>query len=369
MWNKFVEIMQDPSYKRLALAFFASILAHIMLFSGFDFSLPYFKKEMHVIEARIQMPKAQAPKPEVTPPKPKPEPEVRAPAPEKPAPPTPKQEAPPEPLPETVPENTTPAPEPVAVSEPVPPVEPVSVPESEHELQPRDEGLVINENAYQYVETYFDVSTKIDGPSEGKAKTIFNLVDNEHYQLSFLIEAQGVAALFLPDLVQTSDGLLTKTGLQPLNYLYQFGNKTDKTRKATFDWQAKTLQLTTSKGVKTEPLQVDTQDVLSFMYQFMYVAPLQKMHLNITNGKKLREYDYAFEGEENVNSPLGEVKSIHIAHTGTDIDEKIELWLAIDYQYIPVKIRKTEKDGKVYEFVANRVVTTRPTIDSSQQVK
>jgi hypothetical protein len=96
------------------------------------------------------------------------------------------------------------------------------------------------------------------------------------------------------------------------------------------------------------------------MYQFMYVAPLQKMELNITNGKKLREYDYAFEGEENISTPFGEIKTYHIAHTGSDTDEKIELWLAVDYQDIPVKIRKIDKDGRMYEFTANRINTERP---------
>ena len=375
MWNKLEVLMQDPSHKRLALALCASILLHAMMFGGVDLSLPYFKKEMHVIEARIQMPKATVKQVEPA----KLEPEVVMPKAEKSIEPPPQPVIPPK-VEETadaptqeVAETNNPEPAP----EVVPPVEsstPSQVPEKiepepAQEPQPVDAGLVINENAYQYVETYFDVSTKIDGPTEGKAKAIFNVVDNDHYQLNFLVKAEGLAALILPDLLQTSDGLLTKTGLRPLNYLYQFGKKTDKTRKAVFDWQTNTVQLTNGNEVKTEALLEDTQDVLSFMYQFMYVPPLQKMQLNITNGKKIREYDYGFEGEENVNSTLGEVKTIHIVHTGVEVDERIELWLAIDYQYIPVKIRKIDKDGKIYEFVATRVITTRPTIDGSQPVK
>jgi len=219
---------------------------------------------------------------------------------------------------------------------------------------------LINENAYKYVETYFDVRTKADGPVQGKATAVFNAIDNEHYKLNFLIEVDGVAALFIPNLVQTSEGQINKSGLQPNNYAYQFGNKTEKNRKAVFDWQTKTLQLITNSETKTEPLVDGTQDVISFMYQFMYVAPLQKMELNITNGKKLREYDYAFEGEENINTTFGEIKTYHIAHTGSDTDEKIELWLAEDYQYIPVKIRKIDKEGRMYEFTANRINTNHP---------
>ena len=364
MWNNFVELAQEPSYKRLALAVLISALVHAVLFSGMGLSLPFLKKEIHTIEARIQLPKAAAKQVE---------PQKSAPEVEKPAkPPKPKPEPKPklEPLPEPPAETV---PEPEVIPEPVPHVEPEKT-EPEQAPQPKDEGLVINESAYQYVETYFDVSTKIDGPVEGNAKIVFdvfenNLLEGKQYQLKSLIEAKGFAAAFLPDLLQTSNGLLTKRGLQPQSYLYQFGDKANKTRKAVFDWQANTVQLTNGSEVNTVPLLDDTQDVLSFMYQFMYVAPLEKMQLNITNGKRLREYDYAFEGDENVNSALGEVKSVHIAHTGLDADEKIELWLAIDYQYLPVKIRKIDKNGKIYEFVATRIVTTRPTIDTPQQEK
>ena len=363
MWNKLKEISQDLGYRRLTIALCVSILLHSMVFGGFDLSLPILKKEMHTIDARLQMPKAApVPKLEPAPPVEAAEPEPPKPVASKSEPEVAKVEPPPvTELPVTSPE---PIPEkPASQAPPVLPPQPEPV-EKVAELPPaKDEGLVINENAYQYAETYFDVSTKIDGPAEGKAKMVFNLLDNNQYQMSFLTEARGLAALVISDLLQTSDGVLTKTGLQPQHYLYQYGNKEDKTRKAVFDWQANTLQMTTSKGARTEPLQEGAQDLLSFMYQFMYVAPLQNMQIPISNGKNLRIYDYSFEGEENVNSKLGEVKTIHILHAAGDSDEKTELWLAVDYQYLPVKIRKTEKDNKVYEFVATRVVTTRPTID------
>jgi hypothetical protein len=100
------------------------------------------------------------------------------------------------------------------------------------------------------------------------------------------------------------------------------------------------------------------------MYQFMYVAPLQKMQIYIATGKKLTTYDYSFEGEENINTTLGELKAIHITHSGNDADEKAELWLAIDYQYVPVKIRKIDKNGKVVEMVATRINTNRPVVNN-----
>ena len=373
MWNKRVEILQDPSCKRLVLALCVSVALHALLFGGFDFALPSLKKELHVIEARIETPNAvtkqvETPIPEekvATEPEPEPPAEVKPEALPKTTPePLPKPA--PEILPEQIVENIAPA-----VAEAVPIIPPATSelepapPEPEQELavQPADTGLVINENAYQYVETDFDVRTKIDGSAVGKAKITYNLIDSSQYQLKWLTEGSGLAALIFPDLLQTSVGLLTKTGLQPSQYLYQFGNKADKTRTANFDWLNKIITLQTSKGTHTVALDEGTQDLLSFMYQFMFVAPLQTMQIPIATGKKLAIYDYSFEGEKNLNLNIGELKTMHIVHNGSNSDEKTELWLAIDYQYVPVKIRKIEKNGEVVEMLATRINTNRPTIN------
>jgi hypothetical protein len=48
---------------------------------------------------------------------------------------------------------------------------------------------------------------------------------------------------------------------------------------------------------------------------------------------------------------------MHIAKSSGDNDEKTELWLAVDYRFIPVKILKLAKDGSGYELLATRINT------------
>ncbi|HNV87547.1 MAG TPA: DUF3108 domain-containing protein [Methylotenera sp.] len=363
MWSKLEQVLNDPSHKRLGLALAVSVVLHFFLLGKLDLTLPDLKKEMHLIEASIQMPKAVVKTVETPIPEdvviPEPTPPVKPPEPVEP----PEAEMPNQ-VNEAAVTDAAPDPEPVTENPPQPQTESSEPDPPQEEPQLGDAGLVINENAYQYVETDFDVRTRIDGSTEGKAKITYNLIDNKQYQLKWLTEGSGIVALLFPDLLQTSEGELTKAGLQPKSYLYQFGNKTDKTRTANFDWQTRKVILQTSKGAKTEDLSEGTQDILSFMYQFMYVAPLQTMQIHIATGKKLATYDYSFEGEENINSVLGELKTIHITHSNSDADEKTELWLAIDYQFVPVKIRKTEKNGDVVEMVATRINTNRPTVNN-----
>jgi Protein of unknown function (DUF3108) len=369
----------DPSYKRLGIAILASIAVHALLAGGFNFALPSLKKDYHVIEARLQMPKAvvkptETGKPEEpvaqkteTPKKIKPKKEK--PVKQRPVYPIPSAEPTEEVWEETfvgadpVPPETTPEPaEDATKTEPPPPTQAEnSQPEPEQALpQPEDAGLAINPNAYKYVATEFKVSTKIDGDAEGESTIIYDLNDANEYQLKWHAQANGIAALFVGEFDYSSRGKLTKTGLQPDVYHYESTKKPEKARTATFDWQTKKVSLQTAKETKNEELAEGTQDLLSFMYQFMYVVPLQNMQITIANGKNIGVYDYTFEGEESLETSAGYFKTIRIKHTGSNDDQKTELWLDTQRQYIPVKIRKTEKDGKVYEMVATRIDTNRP---------
>jgi len=117
------------------------------------------------------------------------------------------------------------------------------------------------------------------------------------------------------------------------------------------------ITLKTAKGEQRRDLRVNTQDILSFMYQFMFVPPLQEMHVTLTNGRRVGEYEYTFEGEDSLVIADQTIQTVHIVHTRGDTDEKVELWLASDYRYVPVKIKKLEKNGMVIEQVATRLIT------------
>ena len=376
MWNKCLVLLQDAGYKRLMFAICISALLHFFLVGNFYKLLPDNKPALQTIEARLQLPKAltkptYATKPAAVLPKESP-PKLKKSVKTKPI-------KAPESLEETrsVLESSSTA-ESLPANNTAPPTEPLPTPMMSEPLAsldnlvevgaplpsvadapilPEDEDLVSVERAFQFVETTFNVSTKIGGSPEGLASMTYNLLDGVHYQINSVARARGLAALVLSELVQTSEGVLTKSGLQPNKFTYNYGDNASKSRLATFDWQTKTVSMQTAKGLETDDLPMDAQDLLSFMYQFMYVPPLNKMHINIVNGKSLRGYDYSFEGEETTTLPIGEVKTVHIQHSNTDTEDKIDLWLAVDYQYLPVKILKTDKKGKIYEFTAINLKT------------
>jgi hypothetical protein len=228
----------------------------------------------------------------------------------------------------------------------------LSLPElSEEQVKPKP---------YTMVETDFDVRMNDNAERVGTAKIHYAKGTEQTYELVWKVSATGLLGLVYPDLTQSSQGAITDAGLKPHQYLYKFGSREDKTYQADFNWTDQEVALHSSKGNKKMAIAADakagyTQDMLSFMYQFMFEPPLDEMQMYLTNGKKLDLYDYAFEGEETLELKFANVRTYHIQHAKVDSDEKTELWLAMDYRYVPVKIRKTEKDGTVIEQIATRL--------------
>jgi hypothetical protein len=208
---------------------------------------------------------------------------------------------------------------------------------------------------YQYVETEFDVYRNNDKSPAGKALITFSLDKNDNYAIKSSIEAKGLASIFFDTLQQKSEGSVTADGLRPNYYSYEYGNK--KSQIANFAWSDGILVLHTAKGTKTENLAAGTQDLLSFMYQFMFKPPLESLSITMTNGKNLRTYTYSFEGEELIDTGFSsDLKTIHLIKTGSE-EDKTEIWLAVDYKYLPIKIRKTEKDGSSIEQIVTNMST------------
>jgi hypothetical protein len=325
--------------RRLLWALAASLLVHLWMVAGAEFGLPDWSVEQDRIEVTLapppspKLPPRAADKPE--PPKAKPVPAKRIPPPPPPIVPAP--------LPAT---SATP---PMVET---PPVGEVPMPVTE-EVAP----VVAEEEPAPVVAPPKRVEIEFAGfnGGKGKGKQVFELLPDGHYKLS--AEMSMPVMLFISGSIeQSSEGLVTSSGLQPV----AFRQKTtgSKPQQASFDWAANRVTLDTGKRTDVLDLPPGTQDFLSFIYQFMFVPPLEQMRINIVTGKKLKTYVYEFEGEESLQTKMGALRTWHIGRSSADGDEKTEIWLAVEYRYLPVRIRKTEKDGSAIDLVATRLNIT-----------
>ena len=320
-------------YWRYGVALALSLLLHALIVAGTSgWQWPLDGDAEQMVEVQLVLPPPQPP--------PKPPLIKKASLVKKAAQPAPAEPVPPAEVPETpdaMSDNAAHAP---VMDEHDMPAE---VPEAEEEAVEFQVG---------HVDIRYDVLRGASGSKIGVAHAHYQANADATYSIRSEIEATGFASLVVSGkLVQVSEGSIGPRGLKPARFSYQYGNDRDRSQRAEFDWELDKLKLITSKGMTEVLLPDEAQDLLSFMYQFMFIPPLEHMQLSVTNGKRLRTYTYLFEGEELLHTPLGEIKALHIVKSNGDNDDKTELWLAVDYRYLPFRIRKEEKDGSILEQV------------------
>jgi hypothetical protein len=355
MPSKWLSFWSNSAFWRAFIALTLSLIIHLVILGGLDLHMPSLHRAESIIDMRLVQPSAPPVLDKVA----APVQQVRKPRP-KPAPPPPPENPPAAPEAQAASPDTQPAEPNVAAGDQAQDNQAAASDSAESataenaENQPA--GLILNTSAY--IEMDFDLRRKADGGTVGVAHISYKQRPDGTYKLSNVAEAKGLMSLFLSgQLVQTSEGKVTTSGLQPVQYVYQFGDKADKSQHATFDWQAGKVTLENSRRTVSVALPDGTQDLLSFMFQFMFEPPQKEMQLSITNGKKLRSYAYSFEGEDQLQTKIGNLRTMHIGRSTGDGDEKTELWLAVDLHYLPVKIRQTEKDGSVIEQIVTSLST------------
>jgi hypothetical protein len=76
----------------------------------------------------------------------------------------------------------------------------------------------------------------------------------------------------------------------------------------------------------------------------MFLDPLNKMQIPITNAKVFKIYNYHYVDEIKIDTKLGNLDVLHVAKFNYQSPERIDLWLSKKFGYLPVKISITEDD-------------------------
>lgn len=187
----------------------------------------------------------------------------------------------------------------------------------------------------------------------GRAEHRWEFTEDGRYHLFGMTETSGLVGLFKPVRFENeSRGRLVAGGLQPEHYLTRKNGK-DANENAEFDWSATQVRL--SRDGQTRPVAPGTQDILSLNYHLAYVRqPESGATLGVVTGKKYERYALDALGEEDIDTPAGHFRTLHLRAM---TDSVTEIWLALDHHRLPVKIRFTDKKGDVFEQIATELGT------------
>ncbi|ARU30389.1 hypothetical protein CAP31_00975 [Sulfuriferula sp. AH1] len=332
--------MQRRAKRIFIIALLISLLMHTVLLTGVRFALPVNDEpDATVIEARLLPLPVPAPKPV-------------------------KIKVAPKPIHHSKPRSRPATPPPPIVTAPVsesPPIEPEqtqTASDTPSDTSPATDNTPVADtpalNALPgKIEIQYKVVKGTDGFAIGRASYIW-VAEAGRYTLTSITEGTGIFSLFLPGkLVQISRGKITPFGLAPDDFWIQRGRATpDKTTAAHFDYARKTVTITKNNQAFSVPLQDNAQDVLSVIFQLAVRSPFpDAMLLHVTTGKSLKPYHALVVGEEIMNTALGELNVLHLSRPAEEDEDAMDVWLAEDYNFVPVKIRINHSKYGVIEQV------------------
>src|SRR5574343_1465962 len=187
----------------------------------------------------------------------------------------------------------------------------------------------------------------------GRAEHRWEFTEDGRYHLFGMTETSGLAALIKTVRFENeSRGRLVAGGLQPEHYLSRKNGK-DANENADFDWSATQVLLSRDGQVRT--IAQGTQDILSLNYHLAYVRqPEHGATVGVVTGKKYERYALDSLGEEEIDTPAGHFRTLHLR---VMTDSTTEIWLALDHHRLPVKIRFTDKKGDIFEQIATELGT------------
>lgn len=314
---------------RFAAAALVSLLLHALVISGAWAPVPQPPGEPRPLEARL------APPPPVAKPAP-PEPAARPKVKPRRAAPTVIAQSPlalpPEPQPEAAPaasaQATPAAPEPQPVAQPEP-----------RAPEPAPARNLPKKGRITYTLLYGN-----DRFNVGKAVQSWE-VESDTYMLASDAETTGIVDLFRPQRLRyLSKGKVTARGLKPESFLLSRTRRGEtEAAQARFDWSAGSLTFGNASSVA---LPEGSQDIISFIYHFSLFPPSPgKLRLPITNGSHFETYEIEVFDEESIETPIGTLKALPVKQIRRAGAESIEIWLAAEYRYLPVKIRYFDREG------------------------
>ena len=179
--------------------------------------------------------------------------------------------------------------------------------------------------------------------------------NGKQYRIKSVTKGLGVYAL-MGERKLTSTGAVTKQGLKPSHFELRQGNNDKKTLIADFDWAKNKLTMQIKGELEVKPLSAGTQDLASYIYQFMFNPPAKdSVNVTLTTGKALHQYTYKVMARgKGIDAAKASFKTLHISNEAAANEDKKQLWLAEDQFYLPVRYQLTD-DGDEFVQILTKI--------------
>jgi hypothetical protein len=244
-----------------------------------------------------------------------------------------------------------PEPEPQPVAE----AEPEEVEAGGATLRAALAGLAVPPSSARYVYRTTNSEIRL---ARGTTTVEWVLDGDGRYRLRMTTEALGMTVVELD-----SQGRLREFGLAPERYVETRARRSPEA--AIFDWDGR--RVTFSARAHERALDEGTQDRISFQIQLMllgqarpeWLRPGARMVMQMAGRDDVATYRFRSAGRARTQTGLGPMEAVRLERvTAKDSDAKIEVWLVPSLAWLPVRLRFTDRYGRVTESVLESMPTS-----------
>jgi Protein of unknown function (DUF3108) len=209
----------------------------------------------------------------------------------------------------------------------------------------------------EYTATY---SVSRGSKKRGKAFRIFNKTPSS-YSISFNTNAS--ALFYSIETKERSEFLWNGHSVTPLNYQGKDSRtfKKDKYLQLKFDHKKEILTVDKGAQLLEEKLPSNVLDPL-LVYEALRLDALTRhgqlddnhLRYKVYGEKGIKDYSFKNNGFTFIDTPLGKLNCIKLTRVRKNRTRRTHIWLATDYEYIPVMLLQ-EKSG---EEVATLIISS-----------
>lgn len=157
--------------------------------------------------------------------------------------------------------------------------------------------------------------------------------------------------------------------VQPGSYVYQGTGLINRRREVHFEPGSDTIRSLYKDEWYDLPYSEGTLDRMSQQEQLRLTLltadePRQDLAIRIADGSRVKDYELVFVGDELVDTPLGQVNTLHFERLHDDPERASHIWLAPDWDYLMVRTLHVEDDKPVEITLTSGSIAGQPIGDT-----
>lgn len=194
-------------------------------------------------------------------------------------------------------------------------------------------------------------AVRINNLKIGESEVVLETQNDGRYLYRSSSRSTGIAKWFRGDTVRESSlFLLHRERPRPLQYRFDHaGGKKERHALLNFDWRENTVSNTVEGHTWEMKIPADALDKMIVQIAVMMDLSAGRRQLSyaVADGGKLKEYDFAVVGEDQVKVPAGAFATIKLRRLRKDNDRTTHFWCAPALNYLPVRIEQIEHEDGV----------------------